>query len=221
MIISKTDTIAGVDARTMRDALRRPGGYITAEDIAPRLQTSLKKTKEIIAALEQDGYLDKVRESTWRTSVKGQALVMASLRGTPRAAAERQLSELIERAEQINADDRYAYSVERLVLFGSLLDPDRQEVGDVDVWYTVVGKWKSPDEARQMHQNSVHRAEAAGRSFRGFSDRLSWPQQEVMLKLQNRSKVISLHPDWEMEVVDWPRRVVFEAKDVEMDGFGL
>lgn len=221
MIITKTDTIAGVDARTLRDALRRPGGYITAEDIAPRLRASLKRAHGIIATLEQDGYLDKLDDSTWRTSVKGQSLVMASLRGTPRAAAERQLSELIERAEEINADDRYAYSVQRLVLFGSLLDPDRQEVGDVDVWYSVVGKWKSPDEGRQMHQDSVNRAKAAGRSFRSFSDRLAWPQQEVMLKLQNRSKVISLHSDWEMDVVDWPRRVVFDAKAVEIDGFDL
>ena len=221
MIIAKTDVIAGVNARTLRDALRRPGGYIVPREIAPRLKMNLRKTKEVTINLEQEGYLTKVDDSTWRTSVKGQALAMAALRGTPREVAEQHLADLIGRAKEINKDDTYAYSVKRLVLFGSLLDPNRREVGDVDIWYSLGAKWKTPEEGAEARERSVDRAKGRGQSFRSFEDRLYWPRQEVMLKLKNRSRIISLHDDWEMDRVDWPRRVVFDAGDVEFDSLTL
>lgn len=54
-------------------------------------------------------------------------------RPVKRTTAARALAGLLERAEQVNADDVLAYQVDEIVVFGSYLDPAAEVVGDVDV----------------------------------------------------------------------------------------
>ncbi len=65
--------------------------------------------------------------------VTGNGLAKARIgKPMPRQKAAQLLDELLDRAATVNADHDSLFSVERIELFGSFADPDRQEVGDVD-----------------------------------------------------------------------------------------
>lgn len=75
--------------------------------------------------------------STWeRYGLTDKGLALAGAAATkriPRKTAERKFRGLLERAEKVNSDPYTARLVERIWLFGSLLDPEKSDVGDIDV----------------------------------------------------------------------------------------
>jgi len=89
-------------------------------------------------------------------------------------------------------DDELAFDVGRVVLFGSYADPNRDPVGDVDLAVELVRRPLPEGESEQDRtRRRLQAAEASGHRFRSFFDELSWPEQEVLNKLRNRSRVLA------------------------------
>src|SRR5436190_1431199 len=114
-----------------------------------------------VGDLKREGLVVEV-EDNLEPSMKGSALAQATaakplLCGT----AERLVSEVVERARLINADDVWAYRVAMLVAFGSFV-AGADKPNDVDVACRLQPRWRG---ATQEKAEDLRRA-ARDRRFR-------------------------------------------------------
>jgi hypothetical protein len=79
--------------------------------------------------------------------------------------------------------------VDRLALFGSLLNEDATDFGDVDIQVTCVVR------PSDVENPMLRYAQASGRSFSSFFDELMWARTELRRILKRRSPYISLHDE--------------------------
>ena len=124
-----------------------------------------------------------------------------------RATAARLIAGLLRRAETVNADDRWAYLVGMVVVFGSYVrGVDRPN--DVDVACELRPRW-TPD--RQLAQEQVRRELRAGQ-FRNTTQWALWPKLEIIRFLKARTRGLSVREleDWILKSKD--HQVLFEEK---------
>ena len=197
MRIVKGQTIAGVDVTQVRDALRSVKGRSFEPDwVGERLGLAADASRTLFDALAADGLIERDPdfddEDRWRLTVQGNALTNATAaRPVKRTTAARALDGLLERAEQINADDELAYQVDEIVVFGSYLDPDAEVVGDVDVAIGLSPRYEG-DELQRRSDARIDAAARSGRRFPNFVEQLAWPQLELLHLLKGGSRVLSL-----------------------------
>ncbi|WJL97053.1 hypothetical protein QSU92_07780 [Microbacterium sp. ET2] len=193
MRVQKSDIIGGLPASIARDVVRR---YRLVERTAASAASYLEgldiDAETAVQGLAAEGFLEPVASHNdnrmwWTTTLKGNALSMASF-GKPikRATAERLLSGVIERAKTYNADPQRIRFIERLRVFGSYLDPDVQELGDIDL-EVVIGRRPG-----DVTESSLAYARASGRSFSTYLDRLTWADHELIQFLRNRSAAVNI-----------------------------
>jgi len=152
--------------------------------------------RDQLRALEAAGYVRLVEKEVplsderWVTTVQGNALAQASF-GKPisRATATRHLAEVIERARAYNADSRHLLTIAEIAVFGSYLEPAADRLGDLDLAVTTVRREANGD--RHVDRALAY-ANASGRHFGTFVDRLFWPSRELRMILKNRSPAISI-----------------------------
>lgn len=153
-------------------------------------------------------------ECRWYTTIKGNALANASARRPiTRETAERVITQLLERIQQVNAGE-YAYRVKRAILFGSYLS-ESLTLGDVDISLELEDRYQDSASRKKGHAARIAAAEESGRQFGDYMDILMWPKQEVLLLLKNRSPSLSLH-DEEIEQVlqrPIPSKIFYEADE--------
>jgi predicted nucleotidyltransferase len=198
MRIVSDEPIAGYPALEVRDFLRRyrlTNFYIeAAEDalvLSPRTANVFMNRLKGLGFIEE---LDKWDGSrVFRLTIKGQALSNASAaRPIHRKTAERLLAEFLERVRCVNSTHEFAYRVEHVVLFGSMLrDVDR--LGDVDVAVHLQPKVDDDTALREWEMDRRRAAQAEGRSFYGVFEWAVWPTHEIFLQLKARSTGLSLH----------------------------
>lgn len=123
-----------------------------------------------------------------------------------RKTADRLLAGAIERAKDINADPRYCYTIERMVVFGSYANSDRDDLGDLDIAVQLVPRYFEDD---------PHWEEARSR-YRGgdFIMRHVWPMEEVMRRIRNKSAYISIHRIGRDAEQDG---IIFSDRTIEVD----
>lgn len=176
--------------------------------VAKLLGKSAAVSKKVIADLIHEGYLVLKREkddgSFYYKLVetdKGRRFGVASANPPiSREKADLMLAELIEKAKMINASTKYIYRVESVKVFGSYLS-DKATLGDLDVAVKVIQKLEG-EVFSQANFKRIETAKKEGRVFRSFTDEISWPYKEVMLKLKTRKKGLSLHDESDDEVVN-------------------
>jgi hypothetical protein len=93
---------------------------------------------------------------------------------------------------------------------GSYLDEGRDDLGDVDVALRTDRKKMSGEDWRR---ESLRRADASGRTFKSYIDRLSYGHIEVMRLLKARNRYLALHPMDDLESIGAPSRVLFKCGD--------
>lgn len=121
----------------------------------------------------------------------GRALLAAKAgKRIKRATAEKRLREMVDRAIQINDDRHYIYNVGAIFAFGSILYPDIETVGDVDVSVILVPDPAIPEE--DWPAENRRKQEEYPKRKSSFLDEMSWPRQEVMDFLKHRSPVLSI-----------------------------
>lgn len=174
------------------------------DDAAPEsmigswIDTGGRTGAEVARAFADAGYLDFHRvdrggETWWVSTIKGSALAQASFsRPITRATAERLLAGVIDRAKRFNADESHLIDITELVMFGSYLDPGVQRLGDLDL--AVAFRSRIPDTTAPADQREIllSYARASGRPINNLFVALSWPEEEALLILRNRSAAINL-----------------------------
>lgn len=82
---------------------------------------------------------EQIVQPLYRPTSKGYALANASAaKPVHRARAEKALTGFLHRVEQAATDPMNLWVVDRVILFGSMLDPTRQRVSDVDLAVRLV-----------------------------------------------------------------------------------
>jgi hypothetical protein len=227
MRIQPGDLVIGLPVLAIRKLLkyvqRLQGG--TLETIAEQLEVDAPSAAQIYQRLLSEGYIEPSEpvagNESWHLTWKGSALANASTRKPiTRKTAERLVEEFLARVREINASD-YAYRVGRVIVFGSFLS-DAPTLGDVDLSIELVDPYQDTREREAAHQARIAAAENEGRSFRDYMEMLRWPEQEVLLKLKNRSPSLSLHYEWREQVLSRPipSRIIFDAAWQENAGDG-
>jgi hypothetical protein len=196
MHIGKDELLAGVPAKRLRDTLIKIGqDSWSRKKLREELKLAPSETAGILARLKAEGYLaasDRLR-GWYRTGPASQRLVnVLFIKRITRAKADTPVAGLIERARQINNDDRFVLSVTELRAFGSYIESDKNDLGDVDIGFAVEVKPKfDADDVTGLSKHTE-------RDFprippRNFLEFLFLPRKVVLRTLKNRSPYISLH----------------------------
>jgi hypothetical protein len=99
------------------------------------------------------------------------------------------VAKLIERARAINARDDLLYGVSELRLYGCMINPKAETVGDVDVAYELYRR--TPPAGVKWSEWNSERAAASGRNL-DYRAQLSYGIKEVRLLLRDRNPRLSL-----------------------------
>jgi predicted nucleotidyltransferase len=182
MRITADQKIAGHPAVQIRQLMRETvGRSITPRYAREILQCSDSVARQVLDDLQMEGFVDYVNGHL-EPSMKGSALAMATAAPPLRRdTAERLVTHLVERARAINKDDRWAYRVGRLVVFGSYVR-GAERPNDVDVGCEVLPRWSCE---RQEVAEQLRR-EVRNQRFRNVSEWATWPKLEVIRFLKAR-----------------------------------
>jgi predicted nucleotidyltransferase len=200
MRIKSSDWIVGYPALTIRKLMRegRGGswGLSLVEDV---LEVSSRTAKRVIRDLEKEGFIERddflKNKQYWRTTIKGNALSMASAaKPISRASAEKKLSEFLDRVRKVKQDDYFLFKVERIIVFGSYLGSE-DLLSDIDLAIKLVRKTKDDEEFKRLSSLRIDEAYEKGRTFRNTLDYIFFPSMEVTRYLKSRSRVIHIHDE--------------------------
>ncbi len=196
MRIAADQKIAGYPAVQIRQLMRETvGRSITPRYAREILQCSDSAARHVLNHLQMEGFADSVNGHL-EPSMKGSALAMATAAPPLRRdTAERLVTQLVERARAINKDDRWAYRVERLVVFGSYVR-GAERPNDVDVGCEALPRWSG--ERQQVAEQ--FRREVRSHRFRNMSEWATWPKLEVVRFLKARGLSIQELDDWILQL---------------------
>jgi predicted nucleotidyltransferase len=194
--VSKTDSICGLAAPTVRQLMRAYYDDRPIEVACEIFGVGQDAARKQMGALEAAGYIERSKSARaagddwWATTVKGNALANASF-GKPiaRATAARLLTQVIDRARRYNADPARLLTVKEIVVFGSYLDPEADLLGDLDLAIATVRRTTN---GKRHVDKVLEYARASGRSLSAFEERLFWPAREIRIILKNRSPAIGI-----------------------------
>lgn len=208
MRLQRGTLVSGIDPEVARAVARLchwdpvPSSYVAARQDVPEAVA-----RGWLEALEEDDFLERsigrgwdgtkvVGQDEWTTTVRGGALAGASfLKPITRAKASILLDGLLKRARAYNADPDKPLWLDEITVFGSFLDPDAEDFGDLDIHYAFSRRYNDQERALAY-------ARASGRRFSTFLEELLWPSKELSQVLKNRSGYISLTTEELAELTD-------------------
>lgn len=210
MRIDANQTIAGFPALDIRRLMRGAvGGQISERQVRERLKCSKPVADDVLATLQRAGFVTPV-DGRIEVSPKGNALAQATAaKPLLRTKAAQLISELVGRAKLVNADDGWAYIVERLVVFGSFVR-GAVRPNDVDIACKPAPRWTGDAQAEAEER----RRDLYPGQFRNTIHYLYWPKFEVLRFLKARSRGLSMHEldDW---ILKHKHEVIFEERRPE------
>jgi predicted nucleotidyltransferase len=154
--------------------------------------------------LEKEGLIEPVHDH-FEPSMKGSALAMAKAElPLRRETADRLIAEVVNRARAVNGDEKWAYRVGKLVVFGSYAR-GVERPNDVDVGYELLPR-SSGEKQRAKEQL---RREIRDELFRNVGQWAVWPKLEVLRFLKPHAHGLSIQEldDWILQLED--HRIVF------------
>jgi len=197
VILNAQAQVCGIPALVLRRLLRRTmHDFWTRKVLARELKISPERASRLISALRDHAYVEPVPNEprgTWRNTTLGNAFANATAaRPVKRRVAERRLSEFLNRVRHVNAKPAFLCRVTEVVVFGSYLS-SKSKMGDVDLAIHVEPKPEYRDGWAERVLAHAAEAEARGRRFSRFADRLGWAEQETRMFLKAGSRSLSLH----------------------------
>lgn len=107
--------------------------------------------------------------------------------------ADKEFSEFMKRVENLNQNNEFIYQVKRIVIFGSYLNPENKDFGDIDIGIELEPRIKD-EKAFELAENEIiSNAIENGKVFSNIVDELFYPQDLVFKYLKNKSRYISIH----------------------------
>ena len=149
MRITLSQKIAGYPAGQIPQLMRETvGRTITLRYVREILRCSDSAAIAVLNHLQEEGFVESV-QGHLEPSMKGSALAMATA-ASPlrRKTAERLIADVTERARSINRDDKWAYRIGRLVVFGGFLR-GAERPNDVDIASELLPRWMANDKRRK------------------------------------------------------------------------
>lgn len=118
--------------------LKQTHGIWTERELSKALNLSSADTKQAMAVLQLQGYVEPAgRSLKWRTTDEGRIVSGAKSPRFTREAIEQALSSLAERIRAINKDPESLYVISEAVAFGDFLsDQARVQAADVGIRLT-------------------------------------------------------------------------------------
>jgi predicted nucleotidyltransferase len=195
MRIKRNEKIANIPIIKIRDYFReiRYVGIIK-EKLGIYFNLNKKNTNLLINELIENELIEKTRKTGYQLAMKGDALCLARL--VPpmnKEKADRIFKEFMQRVEEINSNNYYLDKIEKLLLFGSYLNSDKDDYGDIDIAIELKRKIENLDEYEKARRKRVREMKENGKYFSSFIDEVFFPEKEVKLKLKNKCQYISLH----------------------------
>ena len=220
MKVDWSQTVAGIALPQIRDILRHVGRYTFDEnDISQRMRAGRydfpseeeraqqdRKALEILQALAASGLIKTASsEDGYRLNPNGRALCAANmLPRMSRKAADKAVDKLKKKVQEINANPVYMHEITELCLFGSYIE-DTDNLGDIDVGYTLKGRWNRNIQGDFEAREKVFEEEfPPPRSLDTFS---FWA--EILIRRHLRvNRRINLTPMSQVEDMGCPRQII-------------
>lgn len=212
MKIDKSIVLAGIPIIKIRDFLRRHGvqSTFTILMIADYFGVSAKLAVNILKELVALGYVEISHSEEYTCTVKGNALAQVKfVKRMNRAKADRVFNDFMNRVYEVNNNDSFIYRVSKLILFGSYLNPDAEDYGDIDIAYKLDRKIDDYEEFEEQNQRIINNAVHNGKTFSSFFEEWTYSRDIVLHYLKNRSPYISLHLPEDIDYLSAPHRQIF------------
>jgi predicted nucleotidyltransferase len=206
-------TIAGQPALIVRRALRTLRELVewSTADLETAAGLGPGCGGEFARQLRREGLIERRPRGVWTVSEAGCSFAAATAaRRLTRATAERIFTEFMDRVDQVNDDPYFLGKVVRVVLFGSMLNPETERPSDIDLAIEVAPKETDRGRFQQQNHARVKLLATMGHSFRNEFEMLFCWRFEIWRFLKGRSRGLSLH-DYQVEkslVLTAPHRVL-------------
>ena len=198
MRVNASDKILGIEAKHLRKFFRGyTNGQFDAGSIKywPELKlTSEKKIMKFFEDMIKEGYINKKDfngRDFYELERKAMALANAKfIKPISKEKATEVVKELLERVETLNTDKYYIVRVESIYVFGSYIDKDAKDCGDIDLIINLKLKdGINYDESVKISQERCPHAS-------NFLQRISYATHQEPLKfLKNRNRYLSFSSD--------------------------
>ena len=198
MRISRNQKINNTPILKVRDFFKSLQRYrtdtFTLDKVCNYFEINKLEANSLIKELTEQGFIEKSNSDYYKTTLIGAALRNA--RCVPpikRDKADKIVNDFMQRVEEINNNDYYLYRVSRILLFGSYINEDAVDFGDVDIAFELEKKVNDVDEFEKLNSEFIDKAIYEGKYFSSFFEELSYSETVVISKLKNRNRYISLH----------------------------
>jgi len=211
MKVEKNRMIGGAPLIKVRDLLRYMGAgrggsgrVMTREGIADRVGF------DIACEMVREGLLavckDRQDREPWYEGTDAAVRLANALmiKRITRAKADHYVAELLQRADDINANPDLLYRVKRITAFGSYIT-DAADLGDIDIAVELENKVP----AGQRSEANRARAAASGRKNLSWNDQLTFGEREVDRLLKNRNPYVSLFDYSSFQRLNTPAKVIY------------
>ena len=166
----------------------------TLEEVCNHFEIHNLEANSLLRELTKQEFIEKSSSDYYKTTLKGEALRIA--RCVPpinRDKADKIFKDFMQRVEEINNNDYYLYRVSKILLFGSYINKDAVDFGDVDIAFELEKKVNDVDEFEKLNSEFIDKAIYEGKYFSSIIEELFYSETVVISKLKNRNRYISLH----------------------------
>ena len=218
MKLNSNDLICGIKAKLIRDfftkneQLQDPDGPHATNFTMLGLNTK-KETQLFIKRLEKEGYYAKNTTHNkiiyWIRENKALAITNAKfIKRISRTKANKILSDFLERIKQLKKDDYYISHVTEARVFGSYLDDEVEDLGDIDVQVDLELK---PGYTHEQ-ANEIGWKRGGHKNLNYLMHICYANETEPKLFLKNRNRYLSFNGD---PKETHKHRVIYESKEVK------
>lgn len=219
MKIDKETLICGIPIIKIREFMRRyrtPGSF-SLQTITEYFELTAPSGTSLLNELLSLGYAECVNTDKYEVTVKGNALAQVKfVKRIDKAKADKIFNGFMKRVAEINEDESYIYSVSKLCLFGSYLNPEAEDYGDIDIACELEHKISDDKRFSEASQRIIANAIADGKVFSSVLDEVCYPEDLVLRHLKNRSPYISLHRMKDIETLSAPHKQIYPDVKIEM-----
>ena len=201
MQIDKNHLICNIPIIKIRSFLREHRRGFIVNALKEYFNLSTKEANTLIKILLEENYIAKCEEKSpffkidYFIDDKGFMLCAAHfIPPINRAKADIIYADFLQRVEEINKNETYLCYIEKLYLYGSYLEKTKDTFGDIDIAYTIKRKEQDFDKYEKLRRMYIHEKEKSGKRFYTFDEELQFPEREILLKMKNKCRYISLQP---------------------------
>jgi len=218
MRLDRKGSIGGRPVKQVRDFLRRyRDGRPDSESVIEFFDTDLDAANAIIGAMIERGLIAEAPEPWDRRPVVYEVTELGVrfaaarlLKPILRPKADRIVSDLLARVEDVNARDDLTHFVGEVWAFGSYIT-DAPEIGDIDLAVSLVAK--PPPSGKKFIEWHLQRARQSGRTFGSYIDMLFYSQKEVHRLIKGRNQYVSIHPMSDLAELKIESRALYKSPD--------